>query len=120
MAAGDIKILDKLYVNQNLICLIVSFVFILYSKELKDTSYCWLHVFNGVFFLGSLLSVLHSLYYYTVEYKKKKEFKEESYELRLRVRRKVANNWTYEQYREDIKDKSKKETLSEIDSVFKV
>ena len=48
---GDIKILDKLYINQNLICLIVSYGFMYFSKDWMQKC-CWLQVLNGVFFLA--------------------------------------------------------------------
>lgn len=126
MASGDIKILDKLYINQNLICLIVSFIFIERSRHWCccgcKLMFPLLKLLLIIFFLGSLVSVLFSLYHYSCEYKKKKEFKVESYKLRLKVRKEVATKWTLERDKPiSVKDKEKlRESINEIDAMFKV
>lgn len=75
MANGDIKILDKLYINQNLICLIVSFIFLKLSR-------CWsgwdgklLYWVIALFFVASISSVLLTTIFYTKEYCRKKAYK---------------------------------------------
>lgn len=81
MASGDIKILDKLYVNQNLICLVVSYIFL---ERLKCGCCCnkWVYFCCIIFFTASALSVIISLIYYTKEYCRKKVYKAKCHKLR--------------------------------------
>ena len=86
MASGDIKILDKLYINQNLICLIVSFIFIAYSRHWCccgcKLMFPILRIFLMLFFIASVISVIVSIYIYTVQYYRKKSYQGKCYKMR--------------------------------------
>lgn len=96
MASGDIKILDKLYVNQNLICLVVSYIFL---ERLKCCCCCnkWVYFCCIIFFTASTISVIISLYCYIKEYWNKKKYKEKCHKLRY----------------EYIKEKTRKDSLTD-------
>lgn len=83
-----VKILDKLYINQNLICLIVSFIFLCYTAE--QGAHSLINKACYIFFGLSLISVLVSLIFYTCEYCSKKHFLKRCYKLRLEHRQKIA------------------------------
>ena len=65
----NIKWPDKLYVNQNLITLIVCYIGVAYAdnKEL-----CYLSCASWMLFVLSLASVMVTLIFYTIAYCKKK------------------------------------------------
>ena len=75
MATGDIKILDKLYINQNSICLALSYLGLKFSEDECLDRMCWLLL------IFSLISVICSVCIYTVEYGYKKWYKAQEYEL---------------------------------------
>lgn len=95
MAAGDIKILDKLYVNQNLICLIVSFIFI--QKIDKGCCNKWLYYSCATLFIASALSVVITLICYTKEYCRKKVYKAKCHKLRHHYIKEQINNGSIDQ-----------------------
>ncbi|MBQ8438818.1 MAG: hypothetical protein IJX21_08765 [Alistipes sp.] len=79
---GDVKILDKLYINQNLICLIVSFLFLERSRHWCCSNYECVFLAMKIFFMLSLVSVVFSLVFYTKEYCKRKTYKAKCHKMR--------------------------------------
>ena len=81
METGSIKVLENVKINQNLICLIVSFIFLHYSKD-----YCcchsWIYVCSKWLFCISFISVCISALFYIFEYCSKKCNKRKCYKLR--------------------------------------
>ena len=75
MAARDVKILDKLYINQNTICLVLSYLGIYFSDNRCLDTMCWLLL------IFSLASVIYSVCLYSIEYGYKKWYKAKGYEL---------------------------------------
>lgn len=73
MANGDIKILE---INQNVICLILSYIGIVYIAnnldEQQNCIVCLTYCLCMILFLVSLTSVISSLIAYSIEYCKKK------------------------------------------------
>ncbi len=74
-SGGDIKILDKLYINQNIICLALSYLGIHFADDDCLKQMCW---FLLIF---SLISVICSICIYTIEYGYKKWYKAQEYEI---------------------------------------
>lgn len=72
MTAGDIKILDNVKINQNLVCLIVSFIFLCYAKDWDDNNYSWVYDWSKWLFRISFISVCLSALFYIIEYCMKK------------------------------------------------
>ena len=66
MANGDIKILENLSINQNVICLVLSYIGIAYATSHNGlmclSCMCW------ILFIISSLSVIISLIAYSIEY----------------------------------------------------
>lgn len=83
MANGDIKILENLYINQNVICLILSYIGIVYIAnnldEQQNCIVCLTYCLCMILFLVSLTSVISSLIAYSIEYWKKKWYKGKGY-----------------------------------------
>ena len=73
MANGDIKILENLSINQNVICLVLSYIGIAYAASHNDlmclSCMCW------ILFIASSLSVIISLIAYSIEYWAKKWYR---------------------------------------------
>lgn len=67
---GDIKILENISINQNLICVCLSYIGIAYAANHNDLiclgCICW------ILFIVSSFSVIISLIAYTIEYWAKK------------------------------------------------
>lgn len=84
----NVKILDKLYINQNLICLIISFIFINYPSNQNTCSL--LNKAYYIFFGVSFISVILSLIFYTCEYCAKKKFKKKQHKLLFELRQKAV------------------------------
>ena len=87
MASGDIKILDKLSINQNIIGLVISYIGVVYIARLDvDNSalYCLVSFIGSLcsilFFIGTL-SVISSMVVYAIEYWKKKWYKGKRHQL---------------------------------------
>ena len=73
MANGDIKILENLSINQNVICLVLSYIDIAYATSHNGlmclSCMCW------ILFIISSLSVIISLIAYSIEYWAKKWYR---------------------------------------------
>ncbi len=73
MANGDIKILDNLKINQNVVCLVLSYIGIAYAARHNNlmclNCMCW------ILFIASSISVMITLVFYTIHYCKKKWYK---------------------------------------------
>lgn len=87
MASGDIKILDSLSINQNIIGLVISYIGVVYVARLDvDNSYLYCLVsFIGclcsILFFICTLSVISSMVVYAIEYWKKKWYKGKGHQL---------------------------------------
>lgn len=87
MVNGDIKILDKLSINQNIIGLIISYIGVVYIVQLDVYNSYWycLVSFIGclclVLFFVCTLSVISSMIVYAIEYWKKKWYKGEGHKV---------------------------------------
>ena len=87
MASGDIKILDKLSINQNIIGLVISYIGVVYIARLDvDNSalYCLVSFIGSlcsILFFICTLSVISSMVVYAIEYWKKKWNKGKSHQL---------------------------------------
>ena len=81
MASGDIKILDKLSINQNIIGLIVSYIGVVYIAQLDVYNGYWYCIVSfigclcSVLFFVCALSVISSMIVYAIEYWEKKWYK---------------------------------------------
>lgn len=78
MKSGDIKILENLYINQNVICLIISYIGIVYITNNVDTQNCIVCLTNClcmILFLVSSISVISTLIVYSIEYWVKKWYR---------------------------------------------
>lgn len=78
MEYGDIKILDKLSINQNIIGLIISYIGVVYIAKL-DIDDCYLYYLVSfisclclILFFICILSVMSSMIIYAIEYWQKK------------------------------------------------
>lgn len=73
MENGTIKILENLKINQNVICLVLSYIGIAYAVTDKNLMclgcMCW------ILFIVSSVSVIISLIAYTIQYWAKKWYK---------------------------------------------
>ena len=84
----DIKILDKLSINQNIIGLVISYIGVVYIAQLDvaDSHLCCLVYFIGhlcaILFFICALSVMGSMVAYTIEYCKKKLYEAKHPELK--------------------------------------
>lgn len=68
METSNIKVLENVKINQNLVCLIASFIFLWYLKD--DCCYCWTWLYKccaGLFII-SAISVVITTVLYTIEY----------------------------------------------------
>lgn len=81
METGNFKVLENVKINQNIICLIVSFVFLCYSKD-NCCCHNWIYKWSSVLFIISFISVCISLVFYTFEYCRKKCIKARCHKLR--------------------------------------
>lgn len=70
MGTGSIKVLENVKINQNIICLIVSFIFLYYSKDCCCHS--WIYGLSKILFWISFISVCISSVVYIIEYCAKK------------------------------------------------
>lgn len=81
MASGDIKILDKLSINQNIIGLVISYIGVVYIARLDvDNSalYCLVSFIGSlcsILFFICTLSVISSMVVYAIEYWKRNGIK---------------------------------------------
>ena len=96
MAKGDIKILDKLYINQNLICLIVSFIFLKLSRCWSSWDGKLLYLVMALFFVASISSVLLTTIFYTKEYCRKKAYKAKCHKMRYNYIKEVRDTGNLE------------------------
>ena len=73
MKIMDVKILENVKINQNVVCLIVSFVFLWYSK---DCCCChrWIYDWSSFLFYLSAISVMISSVFYLYDYCRKKYY----------------------------------------------
>lgn len=69
MASGDIKILEKLYINQNVICWVLSYVGVAYAEANNLYN---LSCASWFLFIAFSISVILSMIFYTVHYCRKK------------------------------------------------
>lgn len=69
-----IKILDKIDINQNLICLIASFIMLCYTKE-HHSNIHWLCTAGRILYYVSWGSVIVSTVFYTIAYCARKCYK---------------------------------------------
>lgn len=96
MASGDIKILDKLSINQNIIGLVISYIGVVYVARLDvDNSYLYCLVsFIGclcsILFFICTLSVISSMIVYAIEYCVKKWYKQKNHKLFFKYRQKIV------------------------------
>ena len=67
MENRKVSILENVKINQNLICLIVSFIFLYYSKD-YCCCYKWIYAWSKFLFWISFISVCISALFYIVEY----------------------------------------------------
>lgn len=87
MSNTDIKILDRLSINQNIICLVISYIGVVYIAQLdvNDKCLCCLVNFIGclctILLFICILSVVSSMIAYAIEYWKKKWYKGKGYQL---------------------------------------
>lgn len=87
MAGGDIKILDRLSINQNIIGLIISYIGVVYIARLDVDNVClyclvsFVGCLCSILFFICFLSVISSMIVYAVEYWKKKWYKGKGYKL---------------------------------------
>lgn len=99
MASGDIKILDKLSINQNIIGLVVSYIGVVYIAQLDvDNSYSYCLVsFIGclcsILFFICALSVMSSMIVYAIEYCVKKWYKQKNHKLFFKYKRKMVEKY---------------------------
>ena len=81
MVSGDIKALDNLSINQNIIGLIVSYIGVVYIAQLEVYNSYWYCLVSfidclcSVLFFVCTLSVISSMIVYAIEYWKKKWYK---------------------------------------------
>lgn len=82
MEKGNVSILENVKINQNLICLIASFVFLWYLKD--DCCYCWtwLHKCCAGLLIISIISVCITSVFYFFEYCSKKWYKMKCHKMR--------------------------------------
>lgn len=120
MASGDIKILDKLSINQNIIGLVISYIGVMYVARLDvDNSYLYCLVsFIGclcsILFFICTLSVISSMIVYAIEYWEKKWIKYKSHKLHFEYRKKMV----YEHMGSNNAD-TKIDDLVKIKDIFK-
>lgn len=93
METGSIKVLENVKINQNVICLIVSFIFLFYSKE-NCCCHSWIYVCSKWLFYISFISVCISSVAYVVEYCSKKCIKKKCYKLRYEYTKTHADKGT--------------------------
>lgn len=99
MAGGDIKILDKLSINQNLVILITSYIGVVHIARINvDNQYLYCIIsFVGclcsILFFICVISVISSMIVYTTEYCVKKWYKQKSQKLLFLYRRKMVGKY---------------------------
>ena len=91
MDSGKVSILENVKINQNIICLIISFVFLHYSKD-NCCCHNWIYKWSRVLFCISSISVCISLCSYTFEYCRKKCSKAKCHKLRYKYIKKQVEN----------------------------
>lgn len=97
MAMGDIKILDSLSINQNIVGLAISYAGVVYIAKLDvDNSWsCCLVSFIGCLcsflFFTCALSVMSSMIAYAIEYWAKKWYKFRGHKLHFEYQQKMAD-----------------------------
>lgn len=64
--SGDIKILEHLYINQNVVCLILSYIGVAYASQ--HNGLVCLCCLSWILFIASSISVISSLIIYSIEY----------------------------------------------------
>lgn len=74
MANGDIKILENLSINQNVICWVLSYIGVAYAEA---NNLCYLSCAGWFLFLLSSISIMITLIFYTIHYCRKKWNKED-------------------------------------------
>lgn len=92
MGNRDIKILENLYINQNTICLIISYIGIVYIANNVDTQnciVCLVNCFCMILFLASAISVISTLIAYSIEYCKKKWYKGKKHQVEYENKKRV-------------------------------
>ncbi len=101
MANGEIKILDKLYINQNIICLVISYIGVVYIARLDVNDECLCCLVYSVGWLCSILffvcalSVTSSMIFYAIEYGVKKCYKAKSHKLHKEYRQNVVERMNH-------------------------
>ena len=73
MASGDIKILENLSINQNVICWVLSYIGVAYAEA---NNLCYLSCAGWFLILLSSISIMITLIFYTIHYCRKKWNKE--------------------------------------------
>ncbi len=117
MASGDIRILDKLSINQNIICLVISYIGVVYIAQLDviNVYSCCFVWFIGclcsILFFVCILSVMSSMVVYAIEYWEKKWIKYKTHKLHLEYRKKMVH--------EHMKTDSKTDDLININDILK-
>lgn len=97
MANGDIKILDSLSINQNIVGLVVSYIGVAYIAKLNidNSCLCCMAKFVGclcsILFFVCALSVMSSMIVYAIEYWTKKWTKYKSHILHLEYKKKMVH-----------------------------
>ena len=111
----DIKIFDNLSINQNIICLIVSYAGIIYVAQFNIDNICLSYIVSFVsclctiLFFISAISVMSSMVIYAIEYWAKKWYKFKSHQLHLVYRKKIV---------QEHMNYSDADSLAKIDSIF--
>lgn len=117
MATGEIKIFDKLSINQNILCSVISYAGVFYAAQADIGNRCF-YCFAAfvcclctVLFFVCTLSVLSSMILYAIEYGGKKWYKFKSHKLHLEYKQKMV--------RENLSPNNKIDDLVKIDAIFK-
>ena len=97
MAGGDIKILDKLSINQNIIGAVISYIGVVYIAQLDVHNvylYClvwFVGCLSTILFFLCILSVMSSMVVYAIEYWEKKWIKYKTHKLHFEYRKKMVH-----------------------------
>ena len=117
MAGGDIQILDKLSINQNIIGAVISYIGVVYIAQLDVHNvylYClvwFVGCLSTILFFLCILSVMSSMVVYAIEYWEKKWIKYKTHKLHFEYRKKMVH--------EHMKTDSKTDDLININDIFK-
>ena len=96
MVSGDIKIFDNLSINQNILCLVISYAGVFYAVQADIGNRCFycLAAFVSclctILFFVCTLSVLSSMILYAIEYGGKKWYKFKNHKLHLEYKQKMV------------------------------